>query len=399
MTISSFSDNPRELEDSSVLETFAKFPFSVERGEGCYIVDDHGNRYLDFYAGHAVTLTGHCHPRIVGAIQSQAEELIFYSSAAYSSVRGRAAAKLVSLAPKNIARVFFSNSGAEANENAIKMSRRVTGKSEILSFEGSFHGRTLAAIQATGIPKYHSHIPKDESFKYARVNDIGDVRAKTSRESTACIIVEPIQSTKGMVEFDIAFLLELRAHANEIGALLVFDEIQTGLGRTGKMWFANHLGEDPASMPDVMTLAKALASGLPAGATLVNQRVVDNTSIGDYGSTFGGGPVVSAAMLATLDVIESEHLVRNAAEREKQIRNELAGAKGVARIRGRGLLLGLELDGDAAPVHKELLARKIITGTAMDKSVLRLMPPCTITSIEVHQFTRTLLDLLADHYK
>lgn len=372
-------EETKHHEDRYQLGTYGKIPISIERGQGSYVYDAGGTSYLDFYGGHAVASTGHCHPLVVKAIQEQAGQLIFYSNVVYNSARSRAAAKLVKLAGSPYHQVFFANSGGEANENAIKLARAATGRTEILSMTGSFHGRTYGSLSSTGIAKYRNYlntpVPSHRSLPPEQV--AGEIS-----ECTAGVLVEPIQSMGGVHEISPAVLSEIQEACLKKGTYLIFDEVQTGVARTGTFLYAGQSG----IRPDMVTLAKGIASGVPAGALLVTKVLAEGVKVGDLGTTFGGGPLACAAMEATLDVIRKENLAENAARIGSYIKEKLRAVKEVQEVLGRGLLLGIQLKTEAKKIQKILLEKRILTGTSVDTYVLRLMPPLTVTREEVDLF-------------
>lgn len=384
-------DEIAAIEEETELKAYAKLPIAPVRGRGAYVWDEAGRRYLDFYGGHAVALVGHCHPSVVGAIRAQAAELLFYSNAARSRVRALASRRLLAHAPREGTKVFYCNSGAEANETAMKLARRATGRRKIVSFQGSFHGRTVATLSATGIAHYREHVrPLLEGHVHAPFGEAAALAAAVDRE-TAAVLMEPIQSIGGVNLAPADFYRAAEAICRDRGALLIFDEVQTGLGRTGAFFFGEHFGV----RPDLITLAKGLASGVPIGAVLVSPEVAATVKIGDQGSTFGGGPLAMAAMDATLGVIEREGLVERARIVGEELRERLAGVRGVRGTRGMGLLVGVELDRPAAPVQEALLARGVIAGTSGPKDILRLLPPLVIGKDEVELFAERLAEVLA----
>jgi acetylornithine/succinyldiaminopimelate/putrescine aminotransferase len=379
----------RSNEDRYQLKTYAKMPLSIERGEGCYVFDEAGRRYLDFYGGHAVVATGHCHPRVVQALKEQAEKLIFYSNVAYNGARSEAARKLIELAGPPYYQVFLANSGSEANENAIKLARALTGRTEIISLIGSFHGRTYGALSSTGLSKYSSYL--NTPVPDHRVVPAEEAAAAIS-DRTAGVLIEPIQSLGGVREIPLKLLNQIQDACRLRGSLLIYDEVQTGVGRTGTFLFAGQGGV----FPDMVTLAKGIASGFPAGALLVTEATAGKVKIGDLGTTFGGGPLACACIGATLDVIDSERLVSNAARMGEYLRERLMGVGIVSEIRGRGLLVGLKMGGafdKAKPVQEGLFARGVLTGTSDDPTVLRLMPPLVVSREQVDFFMEQLLSL------
>lgn len=380
------------LEERYQLTTYKKMPIVAERGEGVWIYTSDGDKYLDLYGGHAVAGTGHSHPHVVAAIQAQAEKLIFYSNLVYSETRARAAEKLVSIAPAELTKAFFCNSGTEANENAMRMARLTTGAPDIITFSGSFHGRTADSISATFLGKYRDlGQPNVPGHFEAEFGNIESVRALAD-ENVAAIMLEPIQSMAGVRTAAPEFFRELRELCDERGIVLIYDEVQTGVGRTGDWFFA---GSEAGSqvVPDIITLAKALGSGIPVGACLVTEKLSALIKENDLGTTFGGGMIAMAAVTATLEAIENDCMLANVKATEAYLRQRLQEVPQVVRVLGRGFLLGLEFRDQAAPVHKALLDRKIITGTSSDAKVLRLLPPLSLRREEVDSFVAALLGL------
>ncbi len=372
----------KTLEDSFHVETYQKMGIAVERGSGSWIWTSDGDKYLDLYGGHAVCGTGHSHPLVVDAICTQAEKLLFYSNLVYSELRGRTAEGLVEVAPPAIKKAFFCNSGTEANENAMRMARMATGREKIVSFSGSFHGRTADAISASFLGKYRDiGRPNVPYHVEALFGDIESARLIIDDE-TAGVIIEPIQSMAGVTEAEPAFFAALRVICDSAGAFLIFDEVQTGLGRTGNWFFA---GSELAAgvVPDIITLAKSLGSGVPVGACLVNERASSVVKINDLGTTFGGGMIAMAAVLATLDAIENDGMVKNAAAVDTHLRRSLANIPGIVRLRGKGCLLGIEFDGPCKSVHQRLFDNRIITGTSSDPCVLRILAPLNTKAEEI----------------
>jgi len=381
------------LEERYQLATYKKMPVVAERGEGVWIYASNGERYLDLYGGHAVAATGHCHPRVVKAITQQAGKLLFYSNLVYSETRARAAEKLVSVAPELLTRAFFCNSGTEANENAMRMARMTTGRENIITFSGGFHGRTADAISATFLGKYRElGKPNVPGHLQAEFGDIESVR-KLADESVAAIMLEPIQSMAGVKLAPPSFYRAVRELCDQRGIILIYDEVQTGIGRTGEWFFA---GSEAGGgiVPDIITLAKALGSGIPVGACLVTDRVASHIKENDLGTTFGGGMIAMAAVTATLEAIEVDDMLENVRRVEAYLRDRLKEIEQVVSVRGRGFLLGLEFAGKAKPIHEALLDRRIITGTSSDANVLRLLPPLCLGQGEVDLFVDALAGVL-----
>jgi acetylornithine aminotransferase/acetylornithine/N-succinyldiaminopimelate aminotransferase len=377
-------------EEQFQLATYKKMPIVAERGEGVWVFASNGDRYLDLYGGHAVAGTGHCHPHVVKAIREQTEKLLFYSNLVYSEVRARAAAKLVSVAPDSLTKVFFCNSGTEANENAMRMARMTTGRENIVTFSGGFHGRTADAISATFLGKYREiGKPNVPGHLQAEWNDIDSVRAAAD-ESVAAIMLEPIQSMAGVRTAPPSFHRALRELCDERGIVMIYDEVQTGIGRTGEWFFSGSAAADRV-LPDIITLAKALGSGVPVGACLVTERIASHIKENDLGTTFGGGMIAMAAVTATLEAIEQDRMLENVRTVEAYLRGRLKEVEQVVNVHGRGFLLGLEFADKAKPVHEALLERKIITGTSSDAKVLRLLPPLCLKRAEVDVFVEALI--------
>lgn len=385
------TEQPATLPSPVLLPVYQHMPVRPVRGRGSWLIDADGREWLDAYGGHAVASTGHSHPHVVAAIARQAETLLFYSAAVPLDIREQLAGELVKRCSLSGARVFFCNSGAEANENALHVARRVTGRSGIVAVAGGWHGRTVATIACTDGAKYEEWA-RGAGMPIARRVPFDDVAAleRTIDDTTAAFIVEPVQGLAGARDCSVEFLRAARAACDAHGAALIFDEIQCGVGRCGAFTAAQACGV----VPDVLTLAKGLASGLPIGAVLVGEKLSAGVKTGDLGSTFGGGPVVCAAALATLEVIEREGLVSNARVQGERLRHG-AITLGVPKVTGRGLLLGLHLDRPAVPVQEALFRRRILTGAASDPNVLRLMPPLSFATAEANLVLGALEEALA----
>jgi acetylornithine/N-succinyldiaminopimelate aminotransferase len=374
-----------ESEDQFQLATYKKMPIAAERGDGVWIYSSEGDKYLDLYGGHAVAGTGHCHPHVVQAIRAQSEKLLFYSNLVYSEARARAAEQLVGIAPAALTKAFFCNSGTEANENAMRMARMATGRENVITFSGGFHGRTADAISATFLGKYRElGKPNVPGHLEATFGDIESVRALID-DNVAAIMLEPIQSMAGVRMAQPEFYRELRELCDEQGVVLIYDEVQTGVGRTGEWLFANSAAGDGV-VPDIVTLAKALGSGVPVGACLVTESIGSHIKENDLGTTFGGGMLAMAAVTATLEAIRDDRMLANVKTVEGHLRERLHEIEQVVAVRGLGFLLGIEFNDKAAPVHKALLERKIITGTSSDAKVLRLLPPLCLGTDHVDLF-------------
>jgi acetylornithine/N-succinyldiaminopimelate aminotransferase len=382
------------LEERYQLATYKKMPIAAERGEGVWLYAGDGRKFLDLYGGHAVAATGHSHPHVVKAIQDQAGKLLFYSNLVYSETRALAAEKLVSLAPASLTKAFFCNSGTEANENAMRMARMATGREQIITFSGSFHGRTADAISASFLGKYREiGKPNVPGHLQAEFGDLESVRTLAD-ETVAAVMLEPIQSMAGVRTAEPSFYRDLRELCDERGIVLIYDEVQTGVGRTGEWFFAGSRAGDGV-VPDIVTLAKALGSGIPVGACLVAEEIASHIKENDLGTTFGGGMIAMAAVTATLEAIEQDEMLANVREVEAHLRERLKEIEQLVRVRGAGFLLGLEFAGKAAAVHQGLLERNIITGTSSDPNVLRLLPPLCLQKQEVDLFVEALAGIVS----
>jgi acetylornithine/N-succinyldiaminopimelate aminotransferase len=377
-------------EERYQLATYKKMPLAAARGQGVWIYTSDGQKYLDLYGGHAVAGTGHCHPHVVAAIREQSEKLLFYSNLVYSEARARAAEKLVSIAPDLLTKAFFCNSGTEANENAMRMARLTTGRASIITFSGGFHGRTADAISATFLGEYRElGKPNVPGHLQAEFGDIESVRSLAD-ETVAAVMLEPIQSMAGVRLAGPEFYRALRELCDQRGIVLIYDEVQTGIGRTGEWFFAGNAAGAHV-VPDIITLAKALGSGIPVGACLVTDQIAAHIKENDLGTTFGGGMIAMAAVTATLEAIEQEGMLSNVKAVESHLRERLKEVEQIVNVRGLGFLLGLEFADKAAPIHKALLDRRIITGTSSNPNVLRLLPPLCLKRDEV--------DLIVDALK
>jgi len=354
---------------SALVNTYPQLPLKIVSGAGARVRDESGREYWDFYGGHAVALLGHSHPAVTRAVAEQAARLAFYSNAVALEIRERAAERLCAFAPGGLTHVFFCNSGAEANENALKLAIQQTGRKQIAALAGGFHGRTLLALAATASEKlrapYKTLLCPTLRLRPNSVEEIERVD-----ERVAAVIVEPIQSMAGVVELGGAFLRALRQRCDQVGALLIYDEVQTGFGRLGRPFAAGEFGV----LPDLVTLAKGIANGVPMGAVLMTEPVASAVQLGDLGTTFGGGPLACAALLAVLETIEAEQLENHAAAFGALAHAALKVGP-VEEVLGRGCLIGLHVGLDARALQAALLERGFITGTSVDPHVLRILPP------------------------
>lgn len=386
------NENQRAEEDRFTIGTSAKLPLALERGEGLWVFDDEGKRYLDLYGGHAVALVGHSPPRVVDAIAEQAKKLLFYSNAVYNSARARAAKRIASLAPGNPKKVFFVNSGAEANENALKIARKWRGRRRIVTFRGSFHGRTYGAMSVTGLAPYdRQHKESVPGTIYCRFGDIDEVDAALDGD-TAGVILEPVQSLGGVRVAEKDFVRRVEELCRARGAALIFDEVQTGVGRAGTPFAADYYGVKP----HLISTAKGIASGVPCAALLVEEGLAETVGGNDYGTTFGGGPLAMAALDATLALVEEQRLWENAARVGAYVKERFARVRGVSEVRGLGLLLGIQLERPAKKVRDILMKEdRILVGTTSEEQTLRLLPPLTVTEKEIDLLASALERILA----
>ncbi len=369
-------------EDLFLIPTYKKLPIALVRGQGCYVWDADGNRYLDFYGGHCVTALGHCPPRVVQAIQQQSETLLFYSNVVYSDIRAKAARQLSEMAPLN--KIFFCNSGTEAIETALKIARRFTGQSGIISTVDGFHGRTLGSLAATWNPDYrdpfYEVLPKDHHFvRYGDLNAIKSIIL--NQDDIAAVLIEPIQSIGGIIGVSDAYYQGLREICSLFNVLLIFDEIQTGIGRTGTFSISEQMG----FTPDIITLAKSLGSGLPVGAVLINDRLSSEINYGDHGTTFGGGMLAMSAVNATLEAIQEEHLMERAPIIFDEIKSVVSPH--ALEVRGKGCLIGIKTEYPVGKALASLRSNGILAGASADPYVMRLMPPLITESKQITEFS------------
>ncbi len=375
-----------------------RFPVVVEKGEGVYLYDNDGQSYLDFGAGIAVNVLGYNHPEITAGLKEQIEKVMHASNLYYYEIQAKASKLLVENSCCD--KVFFGNSGAEANEGAIKLARKYfktqgKDKYEVIAMNNSFHGRTLATLAATGQEKYHKPFePVPEGFKSVEYNDLTAVEAAIT-DQTAAIMVELIQGEGGVNPIDSDYLHSLRKLCDEQGLLLIFDEIQTGIGRTGELFAYQNYNIEP----DIVTLAKGLGSGVPVSAFLAKDEIAKSFDIGDHGSTFGGNPLACKAVYLTLETILKNNLLTDVKQVSAYLEEELKQlAKEydiINEVRGSGLMLGIELSVSASDILHEFLERGVMVLTAGD-NILRLLPPLIITKRDVDKFIITFKKILAE---
>jgi acetylornithine/succinyldiaminopimelate/putrescine aminotransferase len=377
--------DPRPREAATTLPVYGQLPFVPERASGCDIFTADGRRILDLYGGHAVAALGYGHPALVNAISEQSKCLLFQSNAVALEVRASAAEKLTTVAPNDLSRAFFVNSGAEANENALRMACVVTGRKKVLAITHGFHGRTAAAGAVTWKSQKWYGFPQQPFEVDFIPRDDCDAAQTMIGPDVAAVIFEPVQGIAGAYDLSHEFMTALRDCTQQHGALLIADEVQSGMGRSGH-YFAVQAHD---ITPDILTSAKALGGGIPCGAVLCNEAIAPHFGPGALGTTFGGGPVAAAAINAVIDTIETEQLLNNVRERETQIRKQCVTGP-VKKIQGMGLLLGLTCDRPAAEVRDALLEHDILTGTSADSNILRILAPLVLESKHVERLAQTL---------
>ncbi len=376
-------------EDTFLIPTYKKMPIALVRGKGCYVWDSDGNRYLDFYGGHCVTALGHCPPLVVDAIQKQSEKFLFYSNVVYNDTRAHAARLLAEMAPLN--RIFFCNSGTEAIETALKIARKSTGRNGIISTKNGFHGRTLGSLATTWNPSYRNPF-KDvlaSAHYFAEFGNLESVKSILSQNpDIAAILLEPIQSIAGIVEASSDYFQGLRELCDQHDVLLIFDEIQTGVGRTGTFSISEQFG----LTPDMITLAKSLGSGIPVGALLLSDQLSDEIQYGDQGTTFGGGMIAMSAVIATLESIKKNRLMERAAGIFDAI---AAGIQPyVIGVRGHGCLIGIKTIPSTNDLLPALRKNGVIAGGSADPNVMRLMPPLITSSDHISEFVEAFKNVM-----
>jgi acetylornithine/succinyldiaminopimelate/putrescine aminotransferase len=380
--------NAKLAEQQHLLQVYAQYDFEPVAADGVTLTCRDGSTLLDLYGGHAVAALGYGHPDLLQALQAQAQALLFQSNAVALEVRATAADKLVAFGPPNLERVFFCNSGAEANENALRIALRHTGRRKVLAIEHGFHGRTAAAGAVTwGSAKWYGFpqppfdvgfIPRDDAAAAAELIDA----------DTAAVILEPVQGIAGAYALDPGFVATIAQACAIHGALLIADEVQSGMGRCGAP-FAIQLYD---VRPDILTTAKALGAGFPCAAVMLTEAIAGSLGSGDLGTTFGGGPLACAMINTVLDVIARDQLIANVQRLSARIRAECVLGP-VTAVCGRGFLLGLRCAGGAAPVRAQLLQQGILTGSSSDPEVIRLLPPLTLGDAHVDQLQRALQHL------
>ncbi|HEY5624664.1 MAG TPA: aminotransferase class III-fold pyridoxal phosphate-dependent enzyme [Gammaproteobacteria bacterium] len=377
------------MDGAHLSEVYPTLPFKPVTGQGVYLEDANGRRVLDLYGGHAVAGLGYGHPRLTEAVVSQARQLLFQSNAVTMRVRDEAADKLAAFAPEGLDRVFFVNSGAEAVENALKIALQATGRGKVIAMEHSFHGRTAAAgaVSWNSIGRWYGFPRMPMDVVFVPRNDEAALAAAVDSD-TAAVIMEPVQGVAGAFDFAESFVNAARRACDAAGALLILDEVQTGMGRLGTPFGADYFGVTP----DLMTAAKSLGGGFPCGAVVMRQDLARDLGPGAIASTFGGGPLACAAIVAVLDTIADDNLLANVADVSARIR-ESCTIGHVSGIQGAGFLLGLRTTPRAALVRDALLKHDILTGTSGDPHILRLLPALILQSTHVEKLVDALEEI------
>ncbi len=371
---------------SHLAQVFAQYPLEIAHGEGVWLHTRDGRKILDFYGGHAVAGLGYGHPRWLAALERQARQMSFQTNALAMAVRERAAARLTRFAGLGLETVFWVNSGAEANENALKLAFKVTGRTHAVALEQGWHGRSAAAGAVTwgALEKWYGFPRTPFDVRFVPRNDPAAVERFIDR-NTAAVIVEPVQGVGGAYDVGKPMLQALRQRCDETGAQLIFDEVQCGVGRTGAPFGANHY----EVTPDMITTAKALGNGFPVSALLLSRRLASQLRVDDMGTTFGGGPLACAIAEAVIDTIETESLLANVRTVSAYLRAHCMVGP-VTGMQGVGFLLGLKTTRPAKEVHAALLAKNILTGTSADPHVLRLLPAYIMNEAHVDQLADAL---------
>jgi len=392
MPTTTLSSTTQTLESTHTSGVYPKRDLTIVRGQGAYLWDDQGRRYIDCVGGQGAANLGHSHPAIVEAIERQARTLISCPEIFYNDVRAQYLAELTAAAPGDLNRAFLSNSGTEAIEAALKFARVSTGRREIVAAMRGFHGRTMGALSATWNKKYRGpFLPLVPDFTHIPYNDLAALEAAVS-DATAAVLLEPVQGEGGVRPADAAFLQKARELCDAHGALLILDEVQTGFGRTGRLFASEHYG----ITPDIMALAKSIAGGLPMGATLLGPRVGPLPRM-SHGSTFGGNPLSAAAARATLRVLQEENLVERAAHLGALLQTRLSALPSplIREVRGLGLLIGIDLKIKVGPVLRALQERGVLALPA-GATVLRLLPPLVISEADLEYVVDAIQAVLAE---
>ncbi len=376
-------------EDQFMGNIYQRFPVTIERGLGAHVWDINGKEYIDCMGGYGVALVGHCNPRVVKALKAQLDKIITVHSSLYNKTREEFLEKLIKIAPSSLGHVYLNNSGAEATEAAIKFARKFTGKKKMIAMNGSYHGKTFGSLSVTFNQKYRKAFePLLSDVSFTPFGDIEVLRA-TITPDTALVILEPIQGESGIHVAPDGFLQEVRKVCNENGVVLIFDEIQSGLGRTGKMWASQHWD----TVPDIMCLAKGIAGGVPMGATLVKPDILSCIGKGEQSSTFGGNPLSCAAGIGAIEALTEDRLVENAAVMGKLFRDGFERLKEkhkiIREVRGKGLMIGVEMKFEVKDILFDGIANNLLL-LYSGKNILRLLPPLVISESDINKALETL---------
>ena len=370
-------------------EVYSLFDINIVKGRGCHVYDDKGNEYLDLYGGHAVISVGHCHPYYVQKVTEQLNQLGFYSNSVVNKLQGVVAEKLGKLSGYPDYSLFLINSGAEANENALKLASFHNGRSRVLSFGKAFHGRTSATVSVTDIPAYSAPVNQTDHVTFAPFNDIDFARKELETETYSSVIIEGLQGVGGIQVPKVEFLKELRAICTRTGTVLILDEIQSGYGRSGK-FFAHQYAD---IRPDLITVAKGIGNGFPMAGVLIHPMF--KAVKGQLGTTFGGNHLACSAANAVLDIIKEENLIENAANIGNYLMDELRKMPNIKEVRGYGLMIGIEMNEDIKEKRRKLLfEEKIFTG-ASSTNIFRLLPPLTLTKELADEFLKKFKKIIA----
>ncbi|WP_109436539.1 aspartate aminotransferase family protein [Aquimarina sp. AU119] len=357
----------------------------------CIVVDKNGIEYLDMYGGHAVISIGHSHPHYVKKLKEQIEKIGFYSNAVQNSLQSRLAKKLGELSGYDEYQLFLCNSGAEANENALKLASFYTGKSRVIAFNNGFHGRTSAAVATTDNTKIISPLNAQQDVAFLPLNEIELVKTELEKGDVCAVIVEPIQGVGGLDEGTTEFFTALETLCHEFGAVLILDEVQSGFGRSGKFFAHQYHG----ITPDIISIAKGMGNGFPIGGIMIAPHIEPN--YGMLGTTFGGNHLACIAALSVLEVIETENLIDNTRLTGEYFLSQVQQIPGLQKVKGKGLMLGLEFDFEVSELRKKMIYDEhIFTGGAMNKKLLRILPPLTIGKKEIDQFIKALQNVLVE---